>query len=180
MFNRMVIALALAIFGAGAQGAGAEPALGQNSVVASPGAKAAPAPHASHVQSRSVRVGTTGVNGAATGTYASQAYRGGGYQGASVAGAWGVGTTFGCMALSPIVAGALVNANEHRELTSREVHVMLADCTIPFIGGWLMGKYSGFARGPATRRRPRAARERGAQVKRQVPRLIEGRRAHSA
>ena len=82
MFNRMVIALALAIFGAGAQGAGAEPALGQNSVVASPGAKAAPAPHASHVQSRSVRVGTTGVNGAATGTYASQAYRGGGYQGA--------------------------------------------------------------------------------------------------
>jgi hypothetical protein len=141
MFNRMVIALALAVVGAGAQGAGAEPALGQNSVVASPGAKATSAPRSSHVQSPSVRVGTTGVNGAATGTYASQAYRGGGYQGASAAGAWGVGTTFGCMALSPIVAGALVNANEHRELTSREVHVMLADCTIPFVGGWLMGKY---------------------------------------
>jgi hypothetical protein len=58
-----------------------------------------------------------------------------------VAGSWAVGTTFGCLALSPIVAGALVNANEHRQLTSREVHVMLADCTIPFIGGWLMGKY---------------------------------------
>jgi hypothetical protein len=45
------------------------------------------------------------------------------------------------MSLSPIVAGILVNANEHRELTSREVHVMLADCTIPFVGGWLMEKY---------------------------------------
>jgi uncharacterized membrane protein len=141
MFTRMVIAVALAVVGAGAQGAGAEPALSQNSVVASPGAKAASAPRASHVQSQSVRVGTTGVNGAATGTYASQAYRGGGYQGAASAAAWGAGTTFGCMALSPIVAGALVNANEHRQLTSREVHVMLADCTIPFIGGWLMGKY---------------------------------------
>jgi hypothetical protein len=43
--------------------------------------------------------------------------------------------------LSPIVAGALVSANEHRELTSREVHVLLADCTIPFVGGWLMNKY---------------------------------------
>jgi uncharacterized membrane protein len=141
MFNRMVIALALAVVGAGAQGAGAEPALGQNSVVASPGAKAASAPRSSHVQSPSVRVGTTGVNGVATGTYATQAYRGGGYQGAGVAASWGVGTTFGCFALSPIVAGALVNANEHRQLTSREVHVMLADCTIPFVGGWLMGKY---------------------------------------
>jgi hypothetical protein len=141
MFTRMVIAVALVVVGAGAQGAGAEPALGQNSVVASPGARAASAPHASHVQSPSVRVGTNGVNGVATGTYASQAYRGGGYQGAASAAAWGAGTTFGCMALSPIVAGALVNANEHRQLTSREVHVMLADCTIPFIGGWLMGKY---------------------------------------
>jgi uncharacterized membrane protein len=133
--------MALAVFGAGAQGAGAEPTLSEHSAVMSPGAKAASAPHSNHVQSQSVSAGSTGVNGAATGTYATQAYRGGGYQGASVAGFWGVGTTFGCFALSPIVAGALVNANEHRQLTSREVHVMLADCTIPFIGGWLMGRY---------------------------------------
>ena len=107
----------------------------------SPAAKAGSAPHASQVRSPNVRAASVGVNGVATGTYASQAYCGGGYQGAASAAAWGAGTTFGCMALSPIVAGALVNANEHRQLTSREVHVMLADCTIPFIGGWLMGKY---------------------------------------
>jgi uncharacterized membrane protein len=141
MFKRTLIAVTLAVFRAGVQGAGAEPALSEHSAVTSPGAKAASAPHSSHAQSPNVRAGTTGVNGAATGTYATQAYRGGGYQGGSVAGAWGVGTTFGCFALSPIVAGALVNANEHRQLTSREVHVMLADCTIPFIGGWLMGRY---------------------------------------
>jgi hypothetical protein len=58
-----------------------------------------------------------------------------------VSASWGLGTTFGCMALSPIIAGALVSANEHRELTSREVHVMMANCTIPIVGGWLMGKY---------------------------------------
>ncbi|MBV9970267.1 MAG: hypothetical protein JO228_09805 [Xanthobacteraceae bacterium] len=81
------------------------------------------------------------MNGGTTATYLAEAYRGGDYQGALVARFWGFGTTFGCMALSPIIAGALVNANEHRELTSREVHVMIADCTIPFVGGWLMGKY---------------------------------------
>jgi uncharacterized membrane protein len=139
MFRHMVIAVTLAAFWASVQGAGAETALSQNSAAASPRAKLAA--HSSRVQSFGVRAGTTAVNGVATGTYATQAYRGGGYQGGPVAGAWGAGTTFGCMALSPIVAGALVNANEHRQLTSREVHVMLADCAIPFIGGWLMGKY---------------------------------------
>ncbi len=139
MFKLVVIAITLAVFGAGVQGAGAEPALSQNSAAVSPGAKTAP--HSSRAQSFSIKAGTTGVNAATTGTYATQAYRGGGYQGVPLAAAWGAGTTFGCMALSPIVAGALVNANEHRQLTSREVHVMLADCAIPFIGGWLMGKY---------------------------------------
>ena len=141
MFKRIVLAMTLAVFGASAQGAVAEPGLSENPVVTSDAAKAASAPHSSHVRSPSVRAASVGVNGAATGTYASQAYRGGGYHGGPTAGAWAAGTTFGCMALSPIVAGALVNANEHRQLTSREVHVMLADCTIPFIGGWLMGKY---------------------------------------
>jgi uncharacterized membrane protein len=141
MFKRLVFAMALAVFGAGAQGAVAEPSLSENPVATSVGAKAASAPHSGRLRSPSVRAGSVGVNGAANATYASQAYRGGGYQGGGMAGAWAAGTTFGCMALSPIVAGALVNANEHRQLTSREVHVMLADCAIPFVGGWLMGKY---------------------------------------
>jgi hypothetical protein len=46
-------------------------------------------------------------------------------------------TTVGCMALTPIVSGIVVQ----RELTRREVHVMMADCIVPFIGGWLMNAY---------------------------------------
>ncbi len=51
-------------------------------------------------------------------------------------GAWGV-STVGCMALTPLVSGIVVQ----RELTRREVHVMLANCVVPFIGGWLMDAY---------------------------------------
>jgi hypothetical protein len=51
-------------------------------------------------------------------------------------GAYGL-TTVGCMALTPIVSGAVVQ----RELTRREVHVMMADCVVPFVGGWLMNAY---------------------------------------
>jgi hypothetical protein len=47
-------------------------------------------------------------------------------------------TTVGCMALSPIVAGLLVSANERRELRSSEVLGMAADCVFPFVGGWIM------------------------------------------
>lgn len=54
---------------------------------------------------------------------------------------FGVLTTGGCMALTPMLGAAIVAANEHRELTSREVHVMLADCVVPFIGGWVMEAY---------------------------------------
>jgi hypothetical protein len=45
-------------------------------------------------------------------------------------------TTVGCMALSPIVGTIVVQ----RELTMREAYVMTADCIVPFVGGWLMGK----------------------------------------
>jgi hypothetical protein len=91
--------------------------------------------------SPSVAATRVGVNAAASATYAAEVYRGGDYRGKPAAAFWGIGTTVGCMSLSPIVAGILVNANEHRQLTSREVHIMLADCTIPFVGGWLMEKY---------------------------------------
>jgi hypothetical protein len=46
-------------------------------------------------------------------------------------------TTVGCMALSPMVSAAVVQ----RELTRREVHVMMADCVVPFVGGWVMNAY---------------------------------------
>jgi hypothetical protein len=51
-------------------------------------------------------------------------------------GAFGL-TTVGCMALTPLVSGIVVQ----RELTRREVHVMLANCVVPFVGGWLMDAY---------------------------------------
>jgi hypothetical protein len=147
MYKRTTIAAALAVLIAGGQGAAfAEGPLDirvVTSPAASPAPKANPAssPGAAKRASPNVEAGSNAANGAATTTYLAEAYRGGEYQGALVAKFWGAGTTFGCWALSPIIAGALVNANEHRQLTSREVHVMMADCTIPLVGGWLMGKW---------------------------------------
>jgi hypothetical protein len=148
MFERTIITAALACFIAGGQGpAFAEGPLDLRAVATSPAATLPPtasrsptAKAATH-PSPNVEAGSNGVNGSTTATYVAEAYRGGEYQGAGVARIWGFGTTFGCLALSPIIAGALVSANEHRQLTSREVHVMMADCTIPLVGGWLMGKY---------------------------------------
>ena len=54
----------------------------------------------------------------------------------SAGGAFGL-TTVGCMALTPIVSAAVVQ----RELTRREVHEMLANCVVPFVGGWLVDAY---------------------------------------
>ena len=44
-------------------------------------------------------------------------------------------TTVGCFALTPIIGGALVSLNEHRELRSSEVFMMMGDCVLPIIGG---------------------------------------------
>jgi uncharacterized membrane protein len=142
MFKRATIAAALAFFVAGGLGpALAEGPLDLHAVATAPAAREAATKSTAQHPSPNVEAGSNAANGATTGTYLAEAYRGGEYQGAALAKAWGIGTTFGCWALSPIVAGALVDAKEHRQLTSREVHVMLADCTIPFVGGWLMGKY---------------------------------------
>ena len=46
-------------------------------------------------------------------------------------------TTVGCFALSPIIGGQLVSHNENRELRSSEVFMMVGDCVVPFIGGWI-------------------------------------------
>ena len=47
-------------------------------------------------------------------------------------------TTVGCFALTPIIGGALVSLNEHRELRSSEVFMMVGDCVLPIIGGLIM------------------------------------------
>ena len=46
-------------------------------------------------------------------------------------------TTVGCFALSPIIGGLLVSHNERRELKSSEVFMMLGDCVLPIVGGWI-------------------------------------------
>jgi hypothetical protein len=58
-----------------------------------------------------------------------------GRSGITALGAWGL-TTMGCAALSPIVATAVVQ----RPLTYREAHIMIADCLIPIVGGWLVNE----------------------------------------
>jgi uncharacterized membrane protein len=146
MFERTTIAAALAFFIAGGpEPTFAEGPLDLHAVATSPASTSAPparhAPTAASSRNPNVEAGSNGVNGSTTATYLAETYRGGDYQGAGVARFWSFGTTFGCMALSPIIVGVLVDAKEHRELTSREVHVMMADCTIPLVGGWLMGKY---------------------------------------
>ena len=47
--------------------------------------------------------------------------------------AYGV-TTFGCMVVYPMVATVVLN----RQLTPREAYVGMADCAVPFIGGWIV------------------------------------------
>lgn len=80
---------------------------------------------------------TVGVGVATTGAYfALRHSRGGVPHQFTELGAFGV-TTVGCMSLTPLVSGIVVQ----RELTRREVHVMLANCVVPFIGGWVMDAY---------------------------------------
>jgi hypothetical protein len=50
---------------------------------------------------------------------------------------WGL-TTVGCFALTPLLGAALVGHNEHRELRSSEVYMMVGDCVVPILGGILM------------------------------------------
>jgi hypothetical protein len=77
------------------------------------------------------------VGAATTGAYfAIRNHGGGGPHRFTQLSAFGL-STVGCMALTPIVSGIVVQ----RELTRREVHVMLANCVVPFVGGWLMNAY---------------------------------------
>jgi hypothetical protein len=47
------------------------------------------------------------------------------------------GTTVGCMATGPMVATVVLN----RPLTYREAHIIIDDCLIPIIGGWLVNEW---------------------------------------
>jgi hypothetical protein len=85
---------------------------------------------------RRLVVSNIAVGAATTGAYFAIRNQGGGIHRFAKVSAWGLSTA-GCMALSPIVGGIVVQ----RELTRREVHAMLADCVVPFIGGWLMNAY---------------------------------------
>lgn len=46
-------------------------------------------------------------------------------------------TTVGCMALTPMLASALVYANEGRMLSHREALGSASDCIVPFLGSLL-------------------------------------------
>jgi hypothetical protein len=46
-------------------------------------------------------------------------------------------TTFGCAAVSPMVATVALN----RPLKYREAHILIGSCVIPFIGGWLVNEW---------------------------------------
>jgi len=48
-------------------------------------------------------------------------------------GALGI-TTAGCMVVAPMVAAAVVDMTEHRELTSREALGLAGDCVVPVLG----------------------------------------------
>jgi hypothetical protein len=77
------------------------------------------------------------VGVATTGAYfAIRNHGGGGPHRFTQLSAWGL-STVGCMSLTPIVSGIVVQ----REMTRREVHVMMANCVVPFVGGWLMNSY---------------------------------------
>jgi hypothetical protein len=87
---------------------------------------------------RDHRLAVTGfaVGAGSAGAYWALRQKGGGYPRITRAGAWGL-STVGCMAVSPIIGGIVTQ----RELTRREVHVMMASCVVPIIGGWLMNAY---------------------------------------
>jgi hypothetical protein len=75
------------------------------------------------------------VGAAATGTYFAIAPRHHQHirNGFTRTGALGI-TTVGCMVLAPMIAAAVVDIAEHRELTSREALGLTGGCVVPFLG----------------------------------------------
>jgi hypothetical protein len=83
------------------------------------------------------RLTTTGIGigvGADVAAYLlTQKHGGSGARSMTSLGAYGL-TSFGCIAVYPIVGTLVLN----RPLTPREAYVGMADCVLPFIGGWLV------------------------------------------
>lgn len=73
-----------------------------------------------------------GAAGLATSYFLTQKHGNPGVQTMSGATAWGV-TTAGCVVLYPILGTIVLN----RPLTPREAYVGMANCIVPFIGGWI-------------------------------------------
>jgi hypothetical protein len=86
-----------------------------------------------------LKVAQIGVGAAATaGYFAIGGWKWDGWRynsGLTRLGAAGI-TTIGCAAVTPMVATVLLN----RPLTMREGHVVIADCIVPFVGGWLVNR----------------------------------------
>jgi hypothetical protein len=91
-----------------------------------------------HHDKKKLAVVAVGVGAASTAAYfALNDWRWHGWNtnrsGLTSLGAYGV-TTFGCAAVSPIVATAVLN----RPLTMREAHVLVGSCVVPIVGGLLV------------------------------------------
>jgi hypothetical protein len=81
-------------------------------------------------------VTSIGVGAASTATFFAISHGKHWHNGPLASGtAWGL-TTIGCMAVSPIVATAVLD----RPLSYREAHVLLASCVLPVVGGWLVNE----------------------------------------
>jgi len=64
---------------------------------------------------------------------------------------WGL-TTVACVVAVPVFGALVINATEHRQLTSREVFAGTANCLVPFLGGWFWNAQ--FDAHPAWQSRP--------------------------
>jgi hypothetical protein len=78
-----------------------------------------------------IGIGTTVISYYATKKHGTPAHRP-----MSVGAAYGV-TTFGCAVAYPFVGTFLLN----RPLTPREMYIGVAECVVPFVGGWLVDTY---------------------------------------
>jgi opacity protein-like surface antigen len=86
------------------------------------------------VRDPKLEASNTVVSGAWTGASFAMYHKESWSGGVNGLGATMVLTSIGCAAVSPIVGTLVLN----RPLTMREGHVTIANCFIPFLGGWMV------------------------------------------
>jgi hypothetical protein len=74
-----------------------------------------------------------GVGAGVTSYFLTRKHGNPGARSMTALGAYGV-TSFGCAVVYPIVGTFVLN----RPLTPREAYIGMADCVLPFIGGWIV------------------------------------------